>query len=89
MVATSWFWNMLTAGYLIEEESRCQLMEVNAKWKTALGIVLHLEEESKVDWLVFLVWYAGCVAISQAERYHHALRHLLVRSHRASLTVMH
>ena len=44
----------------------------------------HLEKESKVDWLGFLVWYAECVAISQAKLYHHAVRHPVFRSHRAS-----
>jgi len=37
-----------------------------------------LEDESKVDWLGFLVRYADCAAISQAESHYHALRHPLV-----------
>jgi hypothetical protein len=85
VAATSWFWNVHRClphsggESLSADRGACEMED-------SPGHSLHLEEQSKVDLLGFLVWYADCVAISQAERHQHALRHPLVRSHRASLT---
>jgi hypothetical protein len=85
MVAATWFWYDQrglphSGGVSLSADRGVYKMEDSP------GHSLHLEEESKADWLGFLVRYAGCVAISQAERHHHALRHPLDSSPRASPT---